>query len=56
MCNLYNVTTSHEAMRQLAGIVSDLTNRMDPAANIYPDRPAPVVRNGADGRELAMLT
>lgn len=56
MCNLYNVTTSHEAMRQLAGIVSDLTNRADPASNIYPDRPAPIVRTGSEGKELAMAT
>lgn len=56
MCNLYNVTTSHEAMRQFAGIVEDLTNRLDPALSVYPDKPAPIIRNRTEGKELAMAT
>lgn len=56
MCNLYNVTTSHEAVRQFAGIVDDLTNRLDPELNVYPDKPAPIIRNGTEGRELTMAT
>jgi putative SOS response-associated peptidase YedK len=54
MCNLYSVTTSYEAMRQFASLVADLTNRLDPATNVYPDKSAPIIRNGSEGRELAM--
>jgi putative SOS response-associated peptidase YedK len=56
MCNLYNISTTHEMMRQFAGAVDDLTNRLDPAEDIYPDKPAPVIRNRQGNRELAMLT
>ena len=56
MCNLYNVTTSHEAMRQFADVVADLTNRLDPALDVYPDREAPIIRNAPDGRELTLAT
>jgi putative SOS response-associated peptidase YedK len=56
MCNLYNISTTHEMMRQFAGAVDDLTNRLDPSEDIYPDKPAPVIRNRQGNRELAMLT
>lgn len=56
MCNLYNLTTTHEAMRQLLKPIIDLTNRLGPKLDIYPDYPAPVLRNTKEGeRELAML-
>ncbi|MBO3760355.1 SOS response-associated peptidase family protein [Ciceribacter sp. L1K22] len=54
MCNLYNISTTHEMMRQLAKAVIDITNRADPSDDIYPDRMAPIVRNTPDGRELAL--
>lgn len=55
MCNLYNISTTHEMMRQFAGAVDDLTNRLDPSEDIYPDRPAPIIRNNGDGREIALV-
>ncbi|MBA8838211.1 SOS response-associated peptidase [Ochrobactrum sp. RH2CCR150] len=56
MCNLYNITTNHEAMRRLFPKFSDMTNRIDPQLDIYPDYPAPVLRNvKGDEPELAML-
>ncbi|WP_420961657.1 SOS response-associated peptidase [Brucella sp. IR073] len=55
MCNLYNVTTTHEAMRRLFKFGADLTNRLDPTLDIYPDYAAPVVRNNGAERELAMV-
>ncbi len=56
MCNLYNITTTHEAMRRLFKKFSDLTNRVDPQIDIFPDYPAPVLRNiKGDEPELAML-
>ncbi|MCO7737542.1 SOS response-associated peptidase [Brucella intermedia] len=56
MCNLYNVTTTHEAMRRLFPKFGDMTNRVDPQLDIFPDYPAPVLRNiKSDEPELAML-
>ncbi|HWU60833.1 MAG TPA: SOS response-associated peptidase family protein [Ensifer sp.] len=55
MCNLYNITTNHEALRRIARFDVDLTNRMDPAEDIYPDRMAPIIRNNSGERELALV-
>ncbi|NKC04431.1 SOS response-associated peptidase [Brucella haematophila] len=56
MCNLYNITTNHEAMRRLFPKFSDMTNRINPVLDIYPDYPAPVMRNvKGDEPELAIL-
>ncbi|KQQ73796.1 hypothetical protein ASF70_08325 [Rhizobium sp. Leaf321] len=55
MCNLYNITTNHEAIRVLTKALDRLGN-LQPSLDVYPDRPGPVVRNTADGREMAMLT
>jgi len=57
MCNLYNLTTSQEAIRALARTLRDLSGNLKPSVDIYPNRPGPVVRNAPDGqRELASLT
>ncbi|MCD2177330.1 SOS response-associated peptidase [Rhizobium sp. C1] len=56
MCNLFNVSTTHEMMKQFARAVADQTNRLEPSEDIYPDRPAPVIRNHGGNRELAILT
>lgn len=56
MCNLYNLTTSQEAIRQWTGALRDILGNLEPSIDIYPNRPGPVVRNGLDGgRELANL-
>jgi putative SOS response-associated peptidase YedK len=56
MCNLYNITTKHEAMRRLFPKFGDVTNRTDPHMDIFPDYPAPVLRNiKGDEPELALL-
>lgn len=56
MCNLYNITTTHEAMRRLFPKFGDMTNRVDPQLDIFPDYSAPVLRNiKGDEPELAML-
>lgn len=57
MCNLYTMTTNQEAIRQLAGAMEDSVGNLEPTLDLFPDRPAPVVRNTDDGRrELAWLT
>jgi putative SOS response-associated peptidase YedK len=55
MCNLYNATTTFEAMRQLFLPINDLTNRLMPQMDVYPDYPAPIGRKDDKGdRELAI--
>ena len=56
MCNLYNLTTNQQAIRDVARVMEDSLGNLEPSLDIYPDRPAPVVRNTAAGRELARLT
>ncbi|RUV37525.1 SOS response-associated peptidase [Mesorhizobium sp. M7A.F.Ca.MR.148.00.0.0] len=56
MCNLYNITTSQEAVRQWTRALRDIVGNLEPSIDIYPNQFAPVVRNAPDGeRELANL-
>ncbi|AXV15214.1 DUF159 family protein [Neorhizobium sp. SOG26] len=55
MCNLYNVTTNQEALRAITKAFDRLGN-LQPSLDVYPDRPGPVIRNTAEGREMTMLT
>ena len=56
MCNLYSMTTNVEAIRRLFQVEAsnDRTGNLPSMPGIYPDYPAPIVRNSAAGRELAM--
>lgn len=56
MCNLYNLTTNQQAIRDFVALTHDSIGNMEPSLDVYPDRPAPVVRNTDRGRELAALT
>ena len=55
MCNLYSITTSQEAIRRLFGVASDSAGNLPSMPGVFPDYPAPVVRNTDTGRELAMM-
>lgn len=55
VCNLYNVSTNQEAIRQMTRAMVDSIGNMEPSLDVYPDRMAPIVRNTADGRELALV-
>ncbi|UCI22553.1 SOS response-associated peptidase [Mesorhizobium sp. B2-1-8] len=56
MCNLYNITTTQEAIRQWTRALRDVIGNLEPSVDIYPNQPGPVVRNSSDGkRELAKL-
>src|ERR1700757_5363335 len=48
------MTKSQQAIRDLVKAMRDRTGNLPLLRGIYPDYPAPIVRNGADGRELAM--
>jgi len=56
LCNLYNLTTNQQAIRDFVAITQDSLGNLEPSLDVYPDRPAPVVRNIEGGRELAALT
>ena len=37
MCNLYSLTKGQQAIRELAGAMSDRTGNLPPLPGIYPD-------------------
>jgi putative SOS response-associated peptidase YedK len=56
MCNLYNVSTNHQAMVAFSKALRDLAGNLPSSVDVYPDQPAPIVRNALDGvRELARV-
>ncbi len=54
MCNLYSVTKGQQAIRDLYRAMTDTTGNLPSLPGIFPDYAAPIVRNAASGRELAM--
>ena len=52
--NLYSLTKGQQAIIQLARVLGDRTGNLPPMPGIFPDYPAPIVRNAPDGRELAL--
>ncbi|MGY3611034.1 MULTISPECIES: SOS response-associated peptidase [unclassified Bradyrhizobium] len=55
MCNLYSITTNQEAIRALFRVVNRYIGNLPPMPGVFPDYPAPVVRDTADGRELVLM-
>ena len=56
MCNLYSVTKSQQAIRDLVKAIRDITGNMPSLPAVFPNRMAPVVRTAPDGvRELLMM-
>ena len=55
MCNLYSVTKGQQAIREAFRAMTDSTGNLPPLPGIFPDQMAPVISQGADGRDLAML-
>jgi putative SOS response-associated peptidase YedK len=54
VCNLYSMTSNQEAIRNLFKVDVDNTGNLPPLSGVYPDYAAPIVRNTAVGRALAM--
>lgn len=54
MCNLYSMTKGQAAIRDLFKVNRGSLGNMPPMPGIFPDYLAPIVRNAAGGRELAM--
>jgi putative SOS response-associated peptidase YedK len=54
MCNLYSLSKGQVAIIELTRAMVDKTGNLPPLPGIFPDYAAPIVCNGAEGRELAM--
>lgn len=54
MCNLYSMTKSQQAIRDLVSLWRDGTGNLPPLPGIFPDYAAPIIRNAAEGREMTM--
>jgi putative SOS response-associated peptidase YedK len=54
MCNLYSLTQGQQAIRDTYRVMTDITGNLPSMPGVFPDYAAPVVRNAAGGRELAM--
>ena len=54
MCNLYSLSKGQQAIREFVDAATDHTGNLPPLPGIFPDYAAPIVRNGAEGRELAL--
>jgi putative SOS response-associated peptidase YedK len=54
-CNLYSITTNQAAIIALFRVVNRYVGNLPPMPGIFPDYPAPVVRNSDGERELVMM-
>ena len=54
MCNLYSMTKNVDAIRRLFGALNSRVGNLPTMPGIFPDYPAPIVRNAPDGREIVM--
>jgi putative SOS response-associated peptidase YedK len=55
MCNLYSITTNQAAIIALFRVLNRYVGNLPPMPGVFPDYPAPVVRNVGAERELAMM-
>lgn len=55
MCNLYSITTNQAAIAALFRVVNRYVGNLAPMPGVFPDYPAPVVRNTDTERELTMM-
>ncbi len=54
MCNLYSMTKNVDAIRRLFGAKNSQVGNLPSLPGIFPDYPAPIVRNAAGDREIVM--
>jgi putative SOS response-associated peptidase YedK len=55
MCNLYSITTNQAAIAALFRVVNRYVGNLPPMPGVFPDFPAPVVRNADNERELITM-
>ncbi len=54
MCNLYSMTKNVDAIRRLFDALNSRVGNLPSMPGIFPDYPAPIVRNSSEGREIAL--
>jgi hypothetical protein len=52
MCNLYSITTNQAAIIALFRVINRYVGNLPPMPGVFPDYPAPVVRNAGFDREM----
>jgi putative SOS response-associated peptidase YedK len=55
MCNLYSITTNQAAIIALFRVINRSVGNLPPMPGVFPNYPAPVIRNAGDGREMTMM-
>jgi putative SOS response-associated peptidase YedK len=55
MCNLYSIITNQAAIIALFRIINRYVGNLAPMPGVFPDYPAPVIRNNKAGREMIMM-
>ena len=54
-CNLYSIITNQAAIIALFRLINRYVGNLPPMPGVFPDYPAPVIRNTDTGREPAMM-
>jgi putative SOS response-associated peptidase YedK len=55
MCNLYSITTNQAAIIALFRVINRYVGNLPPMPGVFPDYPAPVVRNAGGEREMVLM-
>jgi putative SOS response-associated peptidase YedK len=55
MCNLYSITTNQAAIIALFRVINRYVGNLPPMPGVFPDYPAPVIRNTETGTELVTM-
>ncbi|SEC00924.1 SOS response-associated peptidase [Bradyrhizobium erythrophlei] len=55
MCNLYSITTNQAAIASLFRLINRYVGNLPAMPSVFPDYPAPVIRDGAGGREMTLM-
>jgi putative SOS response-associated peptidase YedK len=55
LSNLYSITTNEAAIIALFRVINRYVGNLPPMPGVFPDYPAPVVRNAGADRELTMM-
>jgi putative SOS response-associated peptidase YedK len=53
--NLYSITTNQAAIIALFRVINRYVRNLPPMPGVFPDYPAPVIRNTDTGREMVMM-
>jgi putative SOS response-associated peptidase YedK len=54
-CNLHSITTNQAAIIALFRVINRYVGNLPPMPGVFPDSPAPVIRNTDHGTELVTM-